>query len=404
MSPQSTPLQNKMSDGHGNALPAANLESAGLVGAEELQIAFADENATFTFDLDSRIKSARILIVDDNAANCMLLQDILRRDGYPQTQITMDPRVVASLHHRNKFDLILLDIRMPHMDGFEVMEVLKHQAGEDFVPVLVLTAQTDEETRLHALGLGAMDFLTKPFNRVEVLHRIRNMLKVRVLYNLGRWQAEVLEQKVQERTRDLNETRMEIIRCLGRAGEYRDNETGNHVIRMSKSCHIVAQAVGLSLAESNVILDASPMHDVGKIGIPDRILLKPGKLDADEWKIMKSHVDFGAEILGGNSFEIMRVARDIAYYHHEKWDGSGYPDGLVGEQIPVSARIAAICDVFDALQSERPYKPAWNLEHTLDFMKNNTGNHFDPQIMPRFLDVLPAIRAVRATYADDNET
>lgn len=354
-----------------------------------------------TVDLDSRIKQARILIVDDSSANVMLLESILHRDGYDNVQATTDPRVVTALHQRNIFDLILLDIRMPHMDGFDVMRALRDTTGEEYIPVLVLTAQTDDATRLQALELGAMDYLTKPFSRVEALHRIRNMLKVRTLYNIERWQAEVLEHRVRDRTRELNDTRLEVIRRLGRAGEYRDNETGFHVIRMSKSCQRLAGAMGLDEAQCDVILQASPMHDLGKIGIPDSILLKPGKLSADEWVVMKTHTTIGAQILGGNAFDIMQVARDIAMNHHERWDGGGYPNGVSGEDIPQAARIATVCDVFDALLSERPYKEPWSLEKTLEFMKAGAGTMFDPNILPRFLDVLDDIQEIRQSYADE---
>jgi len=290
---------------------------------------------------------------------------------------------------------------MPEMDGFEVMEQLSKLIDGDYLPVLVLTAQTDTETRLRALEIGAKDFLTKPFDKTEVLQRIYNMLEVRILYNQQRNQSEILEAKVRERTQELSDTRLEIIRRLGRAGEYRDNETGMHVIRMSKSCQRMALAAGLGEEVAEVILNASPMHDVGKIGIPDAILLKPGKLNSEEWEIMKTHSEIGADILSEHSSDMIKMAQHIALTHHEKWDGSGYPNCLKGEEIPIEGRIAAICDVFDALTSDRPYKEAWPVEKAVTFINENSGSHFDPNLVKLFNEILPEILNIRNQYADD---
>ena len=353
---------------------------------------------------------AKILIVDDTPTNVKLLEAMLSSAGYSNVHSTVDSREVQALHEANAFDLILLDIRMPHLDGFMVMEQLSAGIQDDYLPVLVLTAQQDMETRLRALELGAKDFVTKPFDGAEVLNRISNMLEVRELYKKQKDLADILEAKVRERTRELNQrnrelesTRYEIINCLGRAGEYRDNETGFHVIRMSKSCQVLAQAAGLDEQCALQILHASPMHDVGKIGIPDRILLKPGKLDPDEWEIMKTHADIGAQILGNQSSELMDMARSIAQYHHEKWDGSGYPKGLKGEDIPIEGRIAAICDVFDALTSSRPYKKAWSVEEAVAYINENAGSHFDPELVRIFNEELPHILEICNEYTDDVE-
>ena len=234
-------------------------------------------------------RDAGILIVDDNVTNVKLLEMTLEVEGFVNVKSTTDPRQVLEFQEKNKFYVILLDIQMPHLDGFEVMEQLRGTTEGDYMPVLVLTAQQDMETRLRALESGARDFVTKPFDRAEVINRIYNMLEVRFLYNERRRQAEVLEGKVRERTQQLQDSRLELIRRLGRAGEYRDNETGMHVIRMSKSCRCLALQAGLDEETAEQILQASPMHDVGKIGIPDNILLKPGKLEPEEWEIMKTH-------------------------------------------------------------------------------------------------------------------
>ncbi len=332
---------------------------------------------------------------------------MLEQEGYENVTSVTDPREVNGLFRKWRYDLIILDISMPHLDGFQVMEQLFETIHGDYLPVLVLTAQTDMETRLRALELGANDFCTKPFDRTEVVNRISNMLEVRYLYNQQKRQSEILDAKVRERTveleernRELHDTRLEIIRRLGRAGEYRDNETGMHVIRMSKSCRLLALAAGLGEEFAEILLNASPMHDVGKIGIPDGILLKPGKLDGAEWEIMKSHAEIGADIVGESWVEIMAMARSVALTHHEKWDGSGYPRCLKGEAIPIEGRIAAVADVFDALTSERPYKKAWPVNEAIPFINENAGSHFDPVLVRLFNEKLPEILKIGDDYSD----
>jgi len=347
--------------------------------------------------------TANILIVDDQEMNVRLLEKILENAGYTHITCTTESRDVEKLYQENDFDLLLLDIRMPHMDGFAVMEKLNTIEKDSYVPVLVLTAQNDQETRLHALELGAKDFLTKPFDQTEVLLRINNLLEVRLLHQQQLNQNRVLDERVKERTRELNETRLEVIRRLGRAAEFRDNETGYHIIRMSKFSQIIAVNHGLSTDQAELILNASPMHDIGKIGIPDQILLKPGKLDKQEWEIMKTHAAIGADILSGHNSELMNMASEIAMNHHEKFDGSGYPYGLVGEDIPITARIVAISDVFDALTSVRPYKKAWPVEEAVAEIHNCAGKHFDPALVDTFDKSLPEILDVRSQYQEEEQ-
>ena len=343
---------------------------------------------------------ARVLVVDDQPPNTLLLRKLLEAEGYRQVVTTNDPTEVLPLHRQAPFDAILLDIRMPKLDGFGVMRMLQEDAGDDYAPVIVLTAQTDEETRLRALAEGARDFVTKPFNRVEVLHRIRNMLEIRLLHRRVRHQNELLEQRVQERTRELQETRLEIVRRLGKAAEFRDNETGFHIIRMSKFSELIARAMGLNDSVADLILHASPMHDIGKLGIPDGILLKPGKLDPQEWAIMKTHTDIGAEILEGHPSRLLQMAARIARAHHEKWDGSGYPRGLRDKEIPLEARIVAVADVFDALTSRRPYKEPWTVEASVEEIRALAGRHFDPAVVKAFFAALPRILDVKTQYAE----
>jgi putative two-component system response regulator len=346
------------------------------------------------------IHQARVLIVDDQPPNVLLLTRLLETDGYRNVTGTSDPTQVRAMHQEDPFDLILLDIRMPKLDGFGVMQQLHEDTSDDYVPILVLTAQNDDATRLRALEEGAKDFVTKPFNQFEVKNRIRNMLEVRLLHNRVRNQNQILEQKVQERTRQIHDTRLEIIRRLGRAAEYRDNETGLHIIRMSTYSAQLARAMGLKPAHVELILNASPMHDIGKLGIPDSILLKPGRLDASEMSVMQTHSQIGADILAGHESTLMRSASRIALCHHEKWDGSGYPRGISGTDIPLEARIAAVADVFDALTSKRPYKEAWEEERAVAHMEKCSGSHFDPGVIEVFMKILPDIRATRERYAE----
>jgi putative two-component system response regulator len=358
---------------------------------------------------------ARILIVDDHQSNLDLLQAVLTAAGYTNLSTTSDARTVEAMHRSQRFDLILLDIRMPFLDGFQVMAHLAEVHRDDYLPILVLTAQDDPTTRRRALEQGAKDFVTKPFEAADVLLRVRNMLEVRKLYNERQSQNEVLEARVQERTlaleernRQLVQARIEVIRRLARVGEYRDNETGFHVLRMSRSCYRLALAAGIDTATAERILHASQMHDLGKIGIPDRILLKPGRLDADEMAIMRTHSTIGASVFDDTDDDLLLMARSIALTHHEKWDGSGYPNGLKGTGIPIEGRISAICDVFDALMSERPYKKGWPLDKAVAFMSENAGSHFDPELVARFQDILPEILAIQTEFRDhpagDGET
>ena len=351
--------------------------------------------------------TAKILIVDDKPVNVDLLETMLMMSGFSNVHSTTDSREVEVMHSQEDYDLILLDIRMPYMDGFEVMQALSKDVSDDYLPVLVLTAQQDMETRMRALELGAIDYITKPFDSNEVLNRINNILLVRRVFNIRKDQAQILEEKVQERTAqlqqrslELEKTRYAIIRCLGRAGEYRDNETGFHVLRMSKSSQVLALAAGLGETQAELILNASPMHDIGKIGVPDHILLKPGKLEKDEWEIMQTHVAIGGEILKEDDSELMKMAHSIAMSHHEKFDGSGYPMGLKGKDIPIEGRISAICDVFDALTSERPYKKPWSVEDAMKLIREGAGSHFDPELVDTFSAVLPEILNIRAQYSD----
>jgi putative two-component system response regulator len=345
-------------------------------------------------------ENACILIVDDEPVNLKLLDKMLSSQGYNNLVLIQDPRLVLDAYSRQRIDLILLDINMPHLDGYEVMEQLKALGDPLFPPIVILTAQRGQDFLLRALNAGARDFITKPFDRNELLARVRNMLDAQLAHRLVYEQKDVLDEMVKIRTDELRLTRLQVVQRLGRAAEYRDNETGNHILRMSHISAVLAKAIGWNDAQCELILHASPMHDIGKIGIPDNILLKPDKFGPEEWEIMKTHTIIGANILEGDDSDLMKCASEIALTHHEKWDGSGYPHGLSGETIPLTGRIAALADVFDALTSIRPYKTAWTVDSAVELIKKNRGAHFDPNLVDAFVDLLPEVLKIRDQFSE----
>lgn len=346
------------------------------------------------------LNHARIFIVDDEPANLKLLDKMLASQGYAQRTLIQDPRDVLPLYQTERPDLILLDINMPHLDGYAVMAQLQALDDPRLPPIVVLTAQHGRDYLLKALAAGARDFIGKPFDRAELLMRVRNLLDAQLGNRLLHQQKDVLEEMVRLRTQELDRTRQQIVRRLGRAAEYRDNETGFHIIRMSQISTLLAQKLGWSTEDCELMLNASPMHDIGKIGIPDAILLKPGKFEPEEWAIMKTHAEIGAELLDGDDSRLLLLAREIALTHHEKWDGSGYPRGLSGTDIPQSGRIVAVADVYDALTSARPYKKPWTTEAAEAYLQENIGTHFDPEIVACFLACLPEIHEIRNRHQE----
>ena len=351
---------------------------------------------------DAKFTEAKILIVDDEPGNIHVLERMLNSAGYHNIASTTDGRSTPELYQSMHPDLILLDIRMPGFSGFDVMNALNTLEKESYLPILVLTAQLDTETRLKAIQAGAKDFVNKPFIMEEMLARINNLLEVRMLHNSLHSDKKSLHTRVVESSQELRQYQVEIIHRLARAAEYRDNETGMHVIRISKLCERLARGLGLNDHECHLIHHASPMHDIGKIGIPDHILLKSGKLTAKEWSIMKTHADIGALILSGSESEFLQMAEIIAGSHHERWDGNGYPRGLKGEEIPLVSRIVAVCDVFDALTSDRPYKKAWSVENTVAEMENQSGKLFDPNVLRTFMDLLPKMVDIVQQFSDSS--
>ncbi len=354
--------------------------------------------------LPSIISDARVLVVDDEPANLKLLNLTLRSIGLSRIELMADSREVAARCLAGMPDLILLDLNMPHLDGFAVIEQLKTQASGPLPPILMLTAQSGEGFLLRALDAGAADFLTKPFNRRELLARIRNTLLGQVAYRGLADQQSKLESLVMTRTAEVRRSQLEVVQRLGRAAEFRDNETGKHILRMSHISALLARHVGWTPDQCELLLNASPLHDIGKIGIPDAILLKPGRLTSEERRVMETHTTIGADILSGSDSQLLESARTIALCHHERWDGTGYPNGLQGEAIPAAARIVSIADVFDALTSERPYKQAWTEADALSHMAEAQGRQFDPGFFRSFLDLIPEVRQIRARFADPDMT
>jgi cyclic di-GMP phosphodiesterase len=337
-----------------------------------------------TYDFQG-IRKLRIIAVDDEMSNLVLLRQILERDGYTQIDLTTNPARVPAMFVECRPDLVLLDLHMPGIDGFELMERLGPLAGEGSdVPFLVLTADATPATRRRALELGARDFLTKPLDRIELLLRVRNLLQVKSLQDRLQEQNQQLEVKVAERTRDLEQARLEMLERLALAAEYRDDDTQEHAWRIARTCVMIAIRLGLPDAEVELLARAAPLHDVGKIGIPDSILLKPGRLTEDEFDVIKTHTTIGAEILGGSGSPLLRLAEQIALSHHERWDGSGYPAGLQSDAIPLVGRIVAVADVFDALTHERPYKDAWPVQAAVNEILVQVGRQFDPDVVGAF--------------------
>ena len=330
-------------------------------------------------------EDACILIVDDSDANVRLLTRLLGSWGYTRVTSTTDSREAVPLCTRLRPDLIMLDLHMPHPDGFEVMRMLSPWiGGENYLPVLALSGDLTREVRQRALRMGARDFIAKPYDADEVRLRIANLLQTRRLHLQLVDRTEMLDRKVDERTHELELAREEVFERLALAAEYRDDDTHEHALRVGRTAGLLALQLGLPERQAGLLERAAPLHDIGKIGVSDLILLKPGKLTAQEYERMKEHTQIGAEILSNSRSQVLRLGAEIALTHHERWDGGGYPAGLTADQIPLSGRLVALADVFDALTHDRPYKQAWPLEAALDEIRASSGTHFDPNVVAAF--------------------
>lgn len=335
-----------------------------------------------------KIFSSHIYIVDDEPHNVALLSKLLGRAGFTNISSTTDPEIAIQELPKGAWDLLLLDLTMPEVSGLELLEFLQPLiTTTPPLPVLVLTGDTRTETRRAALSLGAKDFVSKPFDPPEVICRISNLLESRLLELQLLVQNRELESLVDQRTQQLRRNQLDSVRRLGLAAEYRDDQTGTHILRVSSAAAMLARAIGQNEDYVTSIHYAAQLHDIGKLAIPDSILLKPGPLDSEEFNAMKQHVRLGSDILKGSDCPILSMAEQIALYHHERWDGRGYLRGLQGEEIPLCARILSLCDVFDALTSERPYKKAWSREEALAEIEKGRGTQFDPHLMDHFLRI-----------------
>ena len=323
---------------------------------------------------------ARILVVDDHEPSAETIQKVLRKAGYREVTITSDPRKVLALFREIGPDILLLDIRMPHLDGFAVLRQVRARNGEGYLPVLVITGDTDSAVKEQALGSGASDFLNKPFDTTEIVLRVRNLLKLR-------FTTTHLEERVRERTAALRNSEVEVAQRLALAAELRDYQSGEHTQRVGASSALIARQLDLPEEQVEAIRLAAPLHDIGKIAIPDSILLKQGPLTLDELEVVKGHTTFGARMLAGSESSILQQAEEIALYHHENWDGTGYTPGLEGEMVPLAARIVRVADVFDALVHDRPYKEAWSIEEAMELITEGAGSTFDPDVVAAFVRI-----------------
>ncbi len=390
------------------------------------------QTATRPFPVDARntrwtcpdedIVDQQIFIVDDEELNVRVAKKYLRTWGFERVGSTTDSVDAIERIHHERPDLILLDVMMPDISGLDILRELRRDKATRHLPVIILTAHSEDEVKREALDLGANDFLGKPIDPHELQPRVRNLLALRAHQNCLERTSEYLEAEVQRRTAALVRAELHVVNCLARAAEYRDNETGRHIIRVGRYASLIAEALGCDSEFVKLILEAAKLHDVGKIGIPDAILFKTGKLDPDEFEQMREHcslglnvleqitrddfhlfrrhVQMGASILNAVESPLLAMASQIAMTHHEKWDGSGYPFGLVGEQIPLEGRITAVADVFDALSSQRPYKPAFPLEKCYAILMDGRGSHFDPRVLDAFLHHRDEAIAIQRQYAD----
>ena len=341
-----------------------------------------------------------VLIVDDTPINLILFSALVEKlDGCTDFPFA-EPLKALEWAKTNTTDLVILDYMMPEMDGLEFITAFRKLPGHEETPILMVTASGQKEVRYAALDLGATDFLMKPLDRVEFLTRTKNMLTMQASRKKLGDHAAWLADEVRKATSEIVLRERETVLRLSKAAEYRDPETGAHIMRMAHYAQLIGKQLGLSVDEQELLLEAAPLHDIGKVGIPDGILLKPGKLTEAEFEIMRQHAQIGYEVLKGSSSRVLQSGAEIAHCHHEKFDGSGYPRGLAGEAIPLFSRIVAVADVFDALTSERPYKKMWDDESATQLIRSQSGLHFDPRCVEAFFSGWEEVMQIRETFRD----
>ncbi len=349
---------------------------------------------------------ATVLLCDDELMNRKVASKILEKEGFSVIEAQNGKEALEVLKS-TKIDLILMDLMMPIMDGYEATKIIKEDDEFSTIPLIIISALSDKEAITKGLELGADEYLTKPFDIVEFRLRIKNAIKIGIYQNMLKEHKSLLEIQVQEKTKELQnaltevqKSEKDIISILSKTAEYRDNETSAHTVRVGEMAGLIAQKLGWSEEDIELIRLAAPMHDIGKIGIEDGVLLKPGKLDDDEFTIMKTHAAIGHSILSQKETPLLKLAAEIAHSHHEKYNGQGYPRGLREDEIPISGAIVAVVDVFDALLSERPYKKAFSLEKAIEIIKNDSGTHFHPMVVDLFLESLDDILEIRRSLND----
>jgi response regulator RpfG family c-di-GMP phosphodiesterase len=344
-----------------------------------------------------------VLIIDDTEINLILFGALIKKLDNCQSHSFASPLDGLAWAATHTPDLVIVDYMMPDIDGLEFIQRFRALPNCVDVPILMITANDQKQVRYRALDSGANDFLAKPVDKVEFLARAKNMLSLSSARRKLADHAEWLSSEVRKATEVILQRERDTVFRLCKAAEFRDPETGAHILRMAHYSQLIAKKLGLPPEEQELLLEAAPMHDIGKVGITDNILLKPGRLDAAEFEIMKQHAAFGYELLKNSNSRVLQAGAEIALGHHEKYDGSGYPQGLKGEAIPIFSRIVAVADVFDALTSERPYKKAWSLEQAVDFLNAGSGTHFDPQCVQAFLDGFDDVLAIRDRYQEEEE-
>ena len=406
------PIQESMLFGPASSCGTVTPSMAGNSGPRITNLRIAD-------------KTAKIMIVDDEPLNVMTFRQHLKMEGYENFVTTSDSREALHLIRHERPDVLLLDVRMPKISGLDVLRVIGMDPVLQHIPVLILTAAADPATRKLALDLGAMDCLQKPIDPNELLPRVRNAIVIKKHYDMASSEAARLEQQIERRTRQLEATRQQLILCLARAAEQRDNDTGNHVIRVGRYTAIIARQMGYPANRLEMLEQAAQLHDVGKIGIPDAILFKPGKLGLDEydlmkkhcalgrqiiepisekdWNILKTHTRIGESMLHVRSSSLLMLAARIAQTHHERWDGHGYPLGLLSEDIPLEGRIVAVADVFDALSSKRPYKDPFPRQKCFEILREGRGTQFDPAVIDAFFDCADEIVEIQLLLMDEED-